>query len=517
MSDREVDHSVGNVSRRGLLTSTAAAIPATGHAWDRNSGHSAALGSIVMASSLGVSPQVDGDTNTRALNAGIRRLALRGGGRLIFDPAPGYTITGPVILPSNITIDLNNQLILGRRQPGDVLFVSGALTATGELEHNLDSADETVLITNAIVENGRIEDCRRIFHFRNFGRQCVIRDIVTRNCVQVGRFERCFFSTLSNVSAAGFSDPSIPTFHFIEQTNAVTLHRLSAVTAFGLCIEAGAAAVLVDGYTFEGGETGVAVIGDALGIAFQGGYFEAVEGRAFDLRKAGTCTISWEANYFHHVDIVIDDGGADTEATLFGRWSASNYVVRHTLSAFAKLKPARRLMQVAGPRNFVLYEAPYRNDATTGDFDNWVTSPSSRIVSESGSTGTSLTDIRARALLYSGIVPTVRTGDTGTPLRGTVPFATVAATSGKRARLEIRTGIAWQPFSLLARFVLVVEDDAGEHRLFGDIYGSDVVQHDSTGKTVRAVNAEGRLALHVTGLTAADGRPICTGTIQILT
>lgn len=472
--------------------------------------------SATFVSQFGVCPERDGNQNTAALNTAIRHVATHGGGTLTFDPAEGgYTVIGPVVIPSGVALNLNGQLLRGRRLPNDVMFVTGTL-AGGDVTPNLDSMPETALVIGASVYNGRIEDCNRIFHFRNFGQGCYIRDLVTRNCIQVGRFERCFFLLMDSVSAAGFSDPAIPTFHFVGQTNAVTLHRLSVVTAFGLCIEDGASAVVVDGMSFEGGHTAVRLIGDCLGMDFRGGYFEAIKDRAFDLRRAGVCSATWSGNYFHHVDTVFDDGGDATMATLFGDWRASNYVVTTPNPGFAKLGPARNIMQVSGPRDFIRFEAPYSNDAAPALPPNWITSRNSRVAFETGQTGTSLTDIRARSVVYAGTLGLMRSGDTGNPTAGTVPLSRVTTTEGTNAVVIVDTHIAWRPDSLFAKFVLSIRDDSGTVRIFGDIYGSDVVRHDNSGKRVGLSNQDGFLRLTIDGFTAIAGAAQCTGSLQIV-
>lgn len=451
------------------------------------------------------------------MNVAIRHLAAAGGGTLVFDPsAAPYVIIGPVILPSNIMIDLNGQVLQGRRGPGDVMFVTGVLS--GEtLRSNIGSKPETQLVTGAGIYGGRIEDCTRVFHFRNFGMNCHLRDIVTNRCVQVGRFERCFYSMVENVSAAGFSNPETPTFHFVEETNAVVLRKLNAVTAFGLCIEGGAAAVLVDGCAFEGGETAVRLIGDCMGINFRGGYFESILGRAFDLRRAGACWIDWTANYFQHVDIVLDDGGADTTATLFGAWEASNYIVMSTSAGFAHLPPVRRQMRVSGPRNFVSYDAGCANNVPTALPPNWIVSKNSRVRFETAIASNTLTDIRARAQVHAGILPTVRSGDTGMPVVGSVPFTTIMATTGTQVTLRIDTAIKFRPDSLFAKYLLNVEDDDGKMSLYGDIYGANVVQLDHVGKTLELVNRNDMLSILIRPFRAIGRQPVCTGSVQILT
>lgn len=511
--------SAAAISRRGALATALAAGASSAAGCAPEADGLAAPQDVRLAtfvSQFGVRPDRDGNHNTAALNAAIRHVAAQGGGTLTFDRAGAdYTVIGPVIIPSNVAIDLNGQVLRGRRLPQDVMFVTGTMSG-GRIEANLDSAPETALVTGASVHNGRIEDCNRIFHFRNFGQGCRLRDLVTRNCIQVGRFERCFFLLIDSVSAAGFSDPAIPSFHFVDQTNAVTLRRLSTVTAFGLCIEGGASAVVVDGFSFEGGDTAVRLIGDCLGIDFRGGYFEAVKAHAFDLRRAGVCSATWSGNYFHHVDVVFDDGGDSATSTLFGDWRASNYVVTTPNPGFAKLGPARNIMRVSGPRDFVRFEAPYGNDAVPRLPANWIISRNSRVEFETGQTGTSLTDIRARSVVHAGTLARIRSGDTGNPTTGTVPLSQVTATRGSDAAVIVDTRIAWRPDSLFAKFILSITDDRGTARIFGDIYGSDVVRHDETGKQVRLSNQGGFLRLTI-GSFAAIARPAqCTGSLQIV-
>lgn len=510
------------LSRRGALaatiagTATAAAACAPSGADDGASVQGVSIGSAIRISKFGVRSDRNGSENTDALNAAIRHVAAGGGGTLIFDPAEaGYTVIGPVIVPSDVVIDLNGQLLRGRRQADDVMFVTGTFS-TGRLKNNLDSAPETALVTGASIRNGRIEDCNRIFHFRNFGQGCQLQNLVTRNCVQVGRFERCFFSVLDTVSATGFSDPAIPSFHFIDQTNAVTLRRLSAVTAFGLCLEGGASAMIVDGFTFEGGETAVRLIGDCLGMEFRGGYFEAVTGHAFDLRKAGTCSADWMGNYFHHINTIFDDGGQAATATLFGTWHASNYVVTKPNQGFAKLGAARNIMRVDGPRDFVRFEAPYANDASAVLAANWIVSRNSRVTFETGQTGSSLTDIRTRSTVHAGTLPLLRSGDTGNPIAGTVPLSRVTAGKGHNATVILDTQIAWRPDTLFAKYLLSIRDDTGTVQLYGDIYGAHVVRHDSTNKSVTLSNQAGFLRLTAAGFAAESGEMLCTGSLQIV-
>lgn len=493
-----------DITRRGVLGGIAL-----------GTGGVAAGSAVASPSSFGLRSDGDPEANTRALNDAVKAVAAAGGGTVLLESAPaGYVVLGPVLLPSNVTIDLNNQVVRGRRRPGDVL-IETATWSRGNLTSNLGSPPESQLVNNASVRNGRIEDCARVFHFRNFGQGCTIRDIRTRSCTQVGRFERCFYAELDNVSAAGFSNDATPTFHFVEETNAVILRRLSATTRFGFCLEGGASAVVFEGCTAEGGTTAVRLIGDCLGISFNGCYFESISGTVFDLTRAGDCRIDWRGNLVNHANCVIDDGGADSGATLFGEWATSNSVTNVVTPGLEQFRPFRSEMRVSGPRNFIEFQQAYRNNDPAFD-DEWVTSPNTRLVFESGLEGGSQTDLRARGRFYAGIVPIVRGGDTGAPWPGTVPFAEVNWEGRAPAQLTLVSKLRWQPDSLFAKFVLSIVDDTGAHRLFGDVFGDSVKSFDASGKTVTALAVGGFLALRVADLVNRSGRASCTGTIQLV-
>jgi hypothetical protein len=492
------------ISRRGILGGLAL-----------GAGAVASGDALAEPGSFGLRSDGDPEANTRALNDAVKSVAEAGGGTVLLERArDGYSVAGPVLLPSNVTIDLNGQLVRGRRGADDVLIKTAAWSQ-GNLTANLDSAPESRLVNNASVRNGRIEDCRRVFHFRNFGQGCTISDIRTRGCIQVGRFERCFYAALDNVSAAGFSDPAIPTFHFVEETNAVILRRVSATTGFGFCLEGGAAGVIFEGCAAEGGTTAVRLIGDCRGIVFSGCFLEGITGTAFDFTQAGVCSVDWRGNVLTRVNRVIDDGGAASGATLSGEWAASNSVTNIAGPGLERFRAFRGEMRVAGPRNFITFEQPYRNNASALD-DRWVTSPNTRLSFESGQMGVSLTDVRARGRFYGGIVPTVRGGDTGAPVAGTVPFAELRWEGGADATLTVITGLRWQPDSLFAKFILRIVDDTGSHRLFGDIFGDAARALDQSGKILRIVQVAGFLALQVPNLSNRSGRASCTGTVQLV-
>jgi hypothetical protein len=463
-----------------------------------------------------------GIDHTAMINQAIGRLAARGGGTLRFDDADApYLVTGTILLPSNIAIDLNSQQIRGRGSGGNILFVTAGFASDDrcpagparKLSGNLASPAEGCRVRNASVRNGRITECGRVFDLRNFNEGCFIENIATTNCRQFGRFERCFYAQITNVSAIGFSDAAIPTFHFAGQCNALLISRASATTAFAFLFEGGQAGITLRSCTAEGGKTAIKVKGDLLGVTIEGCYFEAITGSVFDLSEAGTCAISWRGNYLNYVACALDDGGANGGATLFGSWDSSNVVSNIDRAATARY---RGRFLVSGPRNFIDFQLGGRHADQPGLPANWTVSPLTRMSFETAYGGQSLTDVRARNRVVAGIVPLLYGGDVGRPYPGRVPFSDVTIPTGAAVTMTIRTMIAWQPLALRASFILEIIDSGGTRRVFGDIFGDRVVNAHGGSPHVTARGEGGLLRLDIAGIGNASGTAQCTGTVRIL-
>ena len=71
----------------------------------------------------------------------------------------------------------------------------------------------------------------------------------------------------------------------------------------------------------------------------------------------------------------------------------------------------------------------------------------------------------------------------------------------------------WQPLTLFAKFVLLVSDGSGLHKIFGDIYGEDIKRHDASPNVVTISDNGGFLRISIT--EDAPSMASITGTVQI--
>lgn len=475
----------------------------------------AGLNATLFVTKFGV--KSDGSDGTAALNKAVRAAALRGGGEIVFDAALApYQINGPVLLPSNVRINLNGQTLNGKGASSypDAMFVTATLES-GALVSNIGSDPESKLVQYAGVRNGKITNAGRVFHLRNFVHGCKLENIATQDCRQVYRMERCFDCLVDQMTARGSSDAAIPTYHHIDQANGMIVSRVNATTNFGMHLEGGTNAFVLVAPVFEGGVTGLKITGDCLGFEMHAPYFEAIQGRGIDLRTAGA--VVWEVTgvYASFVDIILDDGGAAGTATVDGTWSKSNGIfnIGGIINGFTY----RGRMQLDGPRNYCSYELRTTSQGGIGTSANWIVSPLTDLTYQDTFAGTGPTDIRARAKYHAGVVPTLRTGDVGDPVLGTIPYTTSTFPTSATSTLTINTKIAWRPNSLRAAFVLRVQDDAGIYKVVGDVWGDIVKQADTSGKTVTiADDGSGFLRLTVASFNNTSGNASRTGAVTLL-
>jgi hypothetical protein len=463
----------------------------------------------------------DGVTdNTAAINKAVLAAALAGGGEVIFGAATGeYRVVGPVILPSNVVINLSGQILSADGyNDGNEMFVTGTVEA-GALASNLGSPAETKIVGYSRVYNGMIKDVGMAFHMRNFNFACSIDNVSTFDALQFGVFERCFYMSMDNCSARGSSDIPSPTYHFTEQNNLINLRRVSATAASPFCFEGGSTGVTLTSCSGEGGiGKGVEFKDDCLGFTVDAGYWEAIQGTLFDFTAAGACSVRFTSNYINYVDTVFDDGGVSATGTLFGSFDDSNYIANagNTLEGFTY----DGAMKVSGARNFIKFELPYANDVAATLPANWTVGQNTRISREIGTSGATLTDIRGRSQFYPvGIIPIPRAGDVGEPLAGRVTGSTSVANvpipTGGSVVATIDTKLVWRPKTLRATYVLWAQDNADLYKLYGDIYGDQVVEGDSTVKTVTASDNGGFLRLTIASLDNTNGSATLTGTVQL--
>lgn len=460
----------------------------------------------------------DGQTDdTIAINAAILEVHLNGGGEIIFGASPTpYYVSGPILIPSNIAINLNGQTLVGRGSSQGTMFAT-AMIINGALEPNRSSTNQDSFVSYSSIRNGTIRRCNVAFDFKNFNVSCAISDVATFEALQFGVFFRCFYMSMNNCSARGPSDRSRPAFSFTGDNNLITLIRVSATMESGFLLEGGTTAFSFIGCSCEGGSgSAVAFKDDCLGISVESGYWEAISGTVFDFKRANVCSVLFRGNYINYTDVVIDDGGAGSMATLFGSFDSSNYLANVGVTYNGTKYRGR--MELACPRNFIRYEIPFANDAPLAPPANWAIGPTIKVERDTAATGRSLSDVRTRSRLHYGApIAMTREGDVGDPFPGAVDRTHLTFTAGLSAMATIDSAITWRPNSLRATFTLTVSDDGGRHKVFGDIYGDQLVQHDRSGIKGLIGEYEGRVQLHLNGIDNRSGNASITGSLQICT
>jgi hypothetical protein len=460
----------------------------------------------------------DGKTdNTDAINAAILEVHSSGGGEIVFGASTSpYYVKGPVFIPSNIVINLNGQTLSGDGLQGGTMFTTGVVRA-GRLVRNKGASDESGYVFYSSIRNGMIRNCRIAFDFQNFNVSCSIEDVSTFLVVQFGVFHRCFYMSLQNCSARGPSDMSKPAFAFTGDNNLISLLRVSATTESGFLFEGGTTSISMISCSCEGaGGSAVTFRDDCLGVVIDSGYWEAVPGTVFDFTRAKVCSVSFKGNFFNYCNTIINDGGESSSSTLMGVFDDTNYIAN--IGGVHEGITYRGLMVLTCPRNFMQFDLPFSNDAAGKLPANWIVGPSTRIEQETAFTGRSLADVRSRSRLRFGSpIPIVREGDVGDPYPGSVDRSQIAISKGNAASATLDTGIIWRPNSLRATFLLAVSDDSGAYKLFGDIYGDQLVQHDGRDGRVLIESRDGRVRVRVSGIQNRSGSASITGSLQLCT
>lgn len=452
----------------------------------------------------------DGVTDdTAAINRAIYYLAVvKGGGKLVFPADVTTKVLGKILLPSNVEIDGSWSKMIGASSTVGVFFESAYINM-GAIVTNIGTAIESHIVRDSSVHNFRFENVGQIFNFFNFTIGAGIHDITHTNVRQVGKFERCFYPLMFNISGSGGSDASVPCFYFKDQANAVKFLNVQTTMEYGLFVEGSGAVIDLDNWRFEGGSKGCKLSGEIHAFSWHGCYFEAVPGTLFDFSACTFLSIKAFSNYYNLVDIVMFDGASQTAGpTIFGTFDETNEIVN--VGGVSGGITYRGRMEINAIRNFAKYTLQDDSQAVLSIPANWITGINTNIERVVGWTGASVSDFRQKSrYMGNGIIPLYHGGDVGQAFTGSVPFCTVTSSG---ATVNVLTRIVWRPDSLFADFTFTVQDANGPQQVFGRVYGANADKRSTGAITVTAVNNGGFLQL-VLGI--ATSLVQITGTVKI--
>lgn len=446
--------------------------------------------------------------DTAAINKAILAVALRGGGQVTFGAINGfYKVNGPVYLPSNVVIDLNGQTLKGAGSTTGSMFETATVEG-GVLTSNIGAANETKLVTNAGIMNGRIEDTGKVCNFFNFISGCFLENIASTNCRQFGVFSRCFYTQIINCSNVGTNVAGYYAFDFTGANNAIQLLRCTATKDNAFRLTGGGANFSMLSCTTEGG-SGVAIrIEGEQTLVVSDHYAEAWSGTVFDFSAATVATAIIENSWLNGVDTAFQDSAS---GVLIGRWDSSNRIVNIGAA------PNRGLMQISSKHNYIQFDYGGDQGDVTWTAPNWTIGKVTNFRSIMSFDADGAGDVRAKSYYYkNSIIPLNYMGDVGAAYPGLVMFCTPTFPTGPSVTATVLSKIVYQADSGRATFFLKLNTNAGVIKVYGDIFGDQVKQHDASGKTVTLTNVGGMMQLNIAGLDNNNGLSSMTGVFRPL-
>ena len=458
--------------------------------------------------------------DTAAVNKLAMYLYNNGGGSLIFPESPdGYKFDGTLYIVSNVHFECNGQTLTGNM---DVPMFKTANVVSGGFVP-IVVFDSAKVVRNAQINNIRAKGSKVVFDFVSFTLSCSVKNVEFEGCTQGFRLLECFYSRWENLQVTPSSGTALlPFYHLRGATNAMIFDRVSATVAWGWLIE-GSTALVFNACTYEGGELGYKFKGDNLGMTFIGGYYEAVAGTLFDFSESGNFFGDFDANFINGVDIIFQDGGS---GSLFGNWGDSNAIV-NVGGSLGTPFIFRGLMNISGARNYIKFKNSrnFNNVNVLAPAENWITGKATSLSEIARWNADGITDIRAVADVYSGVIPVKFSGDFGEPYLDNIPFCTKSTIPvGASVSVTIDTQLKYQPLSLFAKVALEfrreVSGSFSFYQMYGDIFGTNldikggIDPATSTTATVILSNNNGNLRLTIGNLRNPNGDLVVTGTVR---
>ena len=307
---------------------------------------------------------------------------------------------------------------------------------------------------------------------------------------------------------------TVAAYHFSTFSNAQTITNCySTGRELGFQFDGSGSAVRVIGCTAENGLNGIKITGQIQAILIQSCYFESLSQVAIDLNYTAVHQdIEIANNYFASVDTCVKgnvQNPADTNyvptfiraSNRFANTATYWYVTTDNVYTVGKVEFANDRLLIANNAadkrptlpSFYVVGGKQSIDAEYATFDN--------------GNGTVTTKCQYYA---NTVIPFNYAGSAGTVLSGEVAFSNVTVTGTSPAlNIVITTGITYSSQTTIVVYNLNFFDGTSSNiRLYGHIFGDQVVPADSSGKTLVASNVSGNLVLTA---SAFSGNPLICG------
>jgi hypothetical protein len=469
-----------------------------------------------MSSSAPISVLDKGADNTgvanssAAFNAAILEAALNGGG-IVVAPYGDYLLTSPVIIPSNVELNLCNSVITG---PGigsaTDLFQSGYLL-NGAVVTNIGTPPETVLVTCASVKNATIQNCGKAFNLYYWIDNCEVSNIRFINCTYAVYTSACFYSRFINLFSRGTASNALnAAFYFSNFVNVCQIESVFAVNRqLGIEVAFGANGQVLLNCSAESCVDGIKISNETGPIKFDTCYFELITGIAVNIDTAEyKYNVTLDNCFFNVCTTAIKGTPAGSGSVIFirenNRFIACTTIFNgaDNLDSIGKVEISPTLISNNGypsiPATWVL-GSKYRVDHDNINFDS--------------SSGLALIRTKVHG---TTLIPFEHEGNPGEPKTNTVAFCEHSKSAGTSFSIFIDTKIAYKTLSSLLVYRLTVTDNIGSYQMYGLILGDQVNTLDATGKTVAVSNNGGFVRLTLSTFSHPAGEYSCTGVLRHL-
>lgn len=448
-----------------------------------------------------------GDTDdTASFNRAILAAALAGGGIVVAGAGKNYTIGGTVLLAQYVDVDLQNATLTGTLST--TMFETGYLSG-GAIVTNIGTANESHTLYRCRVYNGIINSSKLAFNLFNFINQCELFQIRFNFCERCVFADRCFYASFINLTANNESGPAyngIAAFNFQDNVNAMVFDGLSIGHRHtGIYINGAVFQSSLLNCEVERGVNGIIVEGVTDAFEMKGCYFEQLSGTAINMnfasQKRGTVI---DNNLFF-----LNSGATAIKGQLlFGgaigpgnRFSDSITKVEITDNQFSDI-----IVYVNGTGGA---------DNASGEIPaDFILGTKVQVVGYSNIFSNATGNPLISSLAPSKLLNFNYVGDAGTIGVNNVAFSTHYGTGSGTFNIGVDTNITAQSLTNLLAFYFEITDNVGTYEIFGNVYGDNVVQHDTSGKTVTLTGPGGKVTLTLSSFSHPSGSYTIKGVVR---
>lgn len=353
------------------------------------------------------------------------------------------------------------------------------------------------------IRNGYIKNCGKALALERLIDGCEIRDIQFENCTYAvwcnDSYYPRFVNLFSRGAAAGATNAA---FYFATYVNVNAIESVFVTDrVLGMEIAVSGNGLTLYNCGAEGCADGIKVTGNLYPIKFDTCYFEAITAVALSFNGGGIATV--DNCWFNtcgtgvyagpNLRISVNDNNHFTS-------TPQTVVCDNDTSVFGLIKvPTASIADNGLPVNPSGYTLKKRVDV---DYNN--------VIYNSG-TGEALIKSKVHS---NTLIAFEHEGDSGAwPYTG-VAFCTKTIATGNPVNAIIDSRIVYRDLSGIVVFRLYINDEFGGYQIFGFVFGDQVKQLDTSGKTVAASNNGGFLRLTISSFVNVAGGANAVGIVR---